>query len=136
MKALEIFTGMIIFNAMCYAINMSKIYFLGYGTGFTVLNVLETFIAAIVGAVATQAVIGFFSNREPSSSSFVYIAIGSTYWGTFIGTVGMIGSIISPISGYNPVITFLTLTLFTVLAGYAFIAGIGQMITGGWKGYK
>jgi len=136
LKAYEIFTGMLIFDLMCFTIDLTGIYPLGFGTGFNAMDAMAVFVASITGAVASQALIGFFSGREASSNRFVYVAIGTTYWGTFYATASIIDSIIAPLSGYSPAIRFMAFTLFIIMAGYVFVSGIAQMVTGGWKSYK
>ena len=134
MKAYQIMMFLLIFNFMISAIGSLGIYALGFETFSVGQSTVVTLLGGFAGALMASALIGYFTpSQQPSTAHWVYELLGFTFFATFTSTMIVLTSISKSLPSY---VTFGIFALFAVLSTYAFIAGLGQMVTGGWKAYK
>ena len=89
-----------------------------------------TTLAVAVGSIVSGAIIGSILKVEKASQAFVYGAITSVFWITYLQSVGVFWNISSSVPG-----GIIILILITAVIAYVFLVGLFQMVTGGWKSY-
>jgi ABC-type methionine transport system permease subunit len=89
----------------------------------------QTIFMAVV-AIMAGAVIGSILKLEDSYQAYVYGAITSIFWTSYIRSIAVFWNISNSIPG-----GIIILILITAIVAYVFLVGLFQMVTGGWKGY-
>jgi len=142
MKAYHIMMFLFIFNLFMYAVDTGLgIYDLGYSNSFFAISttdpdvfleqVATKTIAVVAAALASAAIIGGLLHVQKSSQAVVYGAFTAVFWLSFISTLTVFNTIVSK---YVNIIWIFG--IFTAIVGFIFLAGLYQMVTGGWKSYE
>ena len=102
-------------------------FLLSFDIGPIHISGITTLVSALVfgGAVLTLS-----SNKITSAQGFGYAMFTYFFWNSYLKTTDVFYNITKDIGGL-PI-----LTVVTVIVGIVFIAGLYQMITGGWKSYE
>jgi len=137
MKAHEIFMYLLTFNLAFFLISWLGLYFTSvYNYNFT-LEAVDAF-AALVGSLASYAVINYFSNRtQPSPQYVIYGVYGTLFITTFTHTTTVFLTISNMLPFYvQAVFNTIFLLIFGGLSAWAFYFGMMQLVTGGWRFMK
>ena len=142
MKAQELLMYLLCFNL--------AITIIGYIGLFITVSSISIFgltlgwiVALIVGAVLGSAVVNYVSGgkTQQSTQGVIYNVFATTYIATFLQVILIftsIGYLLDSFDSSHKLLAFYTIVIgaFTVLSAWAFLTGISQMITGGWRQMK
>jgi len=139
MKAYHVMMFLFIFNLFLIVIDSGlDIYDLGYSTNplFNIFgNAGLSYLAVLLGAeavsLASAAVIGGFFHVQNSAQGLAYVGFSTAFWVTYGYSLDVFVNILKDLEG-----AFVIYLIFTAIVGYIFLAGLYQMVTGGWKSYE
>ena len=148
MKAYHILIFMFVFNMFIWLLSLFNIYDLStyanpsfqptnnptqiesYLTSLDFFGVEYSGITLIVVALVGGSIVSYFT-RTKTSQGVAYGLFSSVFWATYLRTLTVLNNIAKDVP-YLPMM----LSVVTVATGVIFVAGLLQMVTGGWKSYE
>ena len=148
MKAYHILLFMFIFNMFIWLLTILNIYDLSiyanpsfqptnnptqiesYLTSLDFFGIEYSGISLIVTALVAGSIVSYFT-RTKTSQGVVYGLFSSVFWATYLRTLTVLNNIAKDVP-YLPMM----LSVITIATGIIFVAGLLQMVTGGWKSYE
>ena len=151
MKAYQLMLFMLLFSLSISVINVLHIYNMeseidpsqvdsdfdvsdyegSAGGGETVaMRFFGTLITGIIAGTIISGIVSYFT-KVPADAAFAYGLFGSSFWAIAISALDTIWRIDPGNEGIMVVIV-----IFAICLGASFVAGILQLIRGGWGGYE
>jgi len=131
MKAYHIMMGLFLFNISVIVFNSMGIWTIGFGAN-NLDSLSEIFtVSAVFGLIGLLIAAAFASYFIPGGQSkVVYFSFSVLYMGLWGYTSTLLLSISKGVGGLIMITVFSTVFIATL------IAGLYQMVTGGWQSYE
>jgi len=140
MKAQEILMYLLTFNTAVTLIGTLNIFFVENYKVALIATITTVIIGGFIGTLVIYAVVNYFTGgtTQRSPQGYIYYLYGFAYLGTLFNTTRIFISIENQLPNIPEVRVFsgLLITAFDIFCGWAFLTGISQMITGGWRQMK